>query len=311
MPLRRRGAGGGRRRRRGPVTDPRLLVAGLLLVDSLYYIFARVLLPLLPPAAGALYMLALGAVEIAVLMRGRIDWRVLRRHGWLFLAVGALVGVNTNLGFVAMRYVDPGTAALLSRTAILFGVGLGVVWLGERLSRIETIGTAIALAGVIVITAQPGDYFRWGALLVVGATLLYAVHSALVKRYGGDIPFGEFMFFRVASVAGVLVPLAVAQGALVWPTPLAWGWLVLAATVNVVISRSLYYLALRRLDMSFLTIILTLTPVVTWLWSIVLFGGRPTLQEVVGGIATLAGVLVVTSSRAGLLWVARFPRRWR
>ena len=293
------------------MTDARLLVAGLLLVDSLYFIFARILLPLLPPAAGAMYMLALGAVEIAVLMRGRIDFGVLWRHRWLFLAVGGLVAVNTNMGFVAVKYIDPGTASLLSRTAILFGVGLGVVWLGERLSRIEKIGTAIALAGVIAISAQPGDYFRLGALLVVVATLLYAVHSAVVKRYGGDIPFGEFMFFRVASVAGALVPLAAAQGALVWPTPLAWGWLLIAATVNVVISRGLYYLALRRLDMSFLTILLTLTPVVTWLWSIALFGGRPTLQEIAGGIATLVGVLVVTSSRAGLFSETRSGRFWR
>jgi hypothetical protein len=53
--------------------------------------------------------------------------------------------------------------------------------------------------------------------------------------------------------------------------------------------------------MSLLTILLTLTPVVTWLWSIVAFGGRPTTIEVVGGVATLAGVLLVTASRAGLV----------
>ena len=95
--------------------------------------------------------------------------------------------------------------------------------------------------------------------------------------------------------------LAVAQGALVWPSAVGWGWLLLAGLVNVVISRGLYYLVLRRMDMSVLTIILTLTPVVTWLWSMALFGGRPTLQEMVGGVATLAGVLVVTASRAGML----------
>ena len=127
------------------------------------------------------------------------------------------------------------------------------------------------------------------------------MHSAVVKRYGGDIPFGEFMFFRVATVAAALVLLALAQGVVVWPTPVAWVWLAVAATVNVVISRGLYYLALRRFDMSLLTIVLTLTPVVTWLWSIALFGGRPTRAEILGGIATLVGVLIVTSSRAGLL----------
>jgi len=285
-------------------------VAGLLLVDSLYYIFARLLLPLLPPAAGAMYMMVLGAVLIALLMRGRLDWGVLWRHRWLFLAVGLLVGVNTNMGFVAVKYVDPGTASLLSRTSILFGVGLGVAWLGERLGRLEIVGAAIAVAGVLVISFQPGDYLRWGSLIVVSSTALYALHSALVKRFAGEIPFGEFMFFRVASVATVLVALAFAQGAIVWPTPIAWGWLLVAAVVNVVLSRGVYYLALRRLDMSFLTIILTLTPVVTWLWSIAVFGGRPTGIEIAGGVATLAGVLLVTASRAGLLGAGRrAPRR--
>jgi O-acetylserine/cysteine efflux transporter len=282
------------------LTDLRLLVVGLLLVDSLYYIFARLLLPLLPPASGAMYMMVLGALQILLLMRGRLDWGVLWRYRWLFLAVGLLVGVNTNMGFVAVRYVDPGTASLLSRTSILFGVALGVAWLGERLSRLEIVGAAVAIAGVVAISFQPGDYLRWGSLIVISSTALYALHSALVKRYAGPIPFGEFMFFRVGSVAAVLVVLALAQRAVVWPTPVAWGWLLVAAAVNVVLSRGVYYLALRRLDMSVLTIILTLTPVVTWLWSIVLFGSRPTAIEVSGGVATLAGVLLVTVSRAGL-----------
>jgi drug/metabolite transporter (DMT)-like permease len=169
------------------------------------------------------------------------------------------------------------------------------------------VGAAVAVAGVLVISFQPGDYLRWGSLIVVSSTLLYAVHSALVKRFAGDMPFGDFMFFRVASVAAVLVALAIGQREVVWPTPVAWGWLGLAGAVNVVLSRGIYYLALRRLDMSFLTILLTLTPVVTWLWSIAAFGGRPTAMEIAGGVATLAGVLLVTASRAGLIGAARRP----
>ena len=283
------------------MADTRLLVAGLLLVDSLYYIFARILLPLVPPAAGAMWMLVLGALQIAVILRGRIDWRVLWRHRWLFLTVGLLVGVNTNMGFVAIKYVDPGTASLLSRTSIIFGVALGVSWLGERLTRLELVGAMIAVAGVLAISFQPGDYLRWGALIIVASTALYAIHSAAVKRFGSEIPFGEFMFFRVASVAAVLTGLAAAQGALVWPGAVAWIWLFVAAAVNVVFSRGVYYLALRRMDMTLLTIILTLTPVVTWGWSIALFGGRPSAVEVAGGVATLGGVLLVTASRGGLL----------
>jgi drug/metabolite transporter (DMT)-like permease len=237
-------------------------------------------------------------------MRGRIGLGALRRHPWFFLSIGLLVGVNTNMGFVAVRYVDPGTASLLSRTSILFTLALGILWLRERLTRVEVAGTVLALVGVAVISFQPGDYLRVGALIVIASTLLYAVHSAVVKRYGGDMPFGEFLFYRVSAVAAVLLVLAVAQGALVWPSAVGWAWLFLAGLVNVVVSRGLYYLVLRRMDMSVLTIILTLTPVVTWLWSVALFGGRPTAAEIGGGVATLAGVLIVTASRAAVLRTA-------
>ena len=283
------------------MADSRLLVPLLLLADSLYYVFARLLLPHLPPAAGAFYMMAVGATTILVILRGRIHLSTLRRHPWFFLAIGLLVGVNTNMGFVAVRYVDPGTASLLSRTSIIFSLALGLLWLRERLTRLELGGAALAVVGVVVISFQPGDYLRAGALIVIASTFLYALHSAVVKRFGGDIPFGEFLFYRVAAVAAVLFVLAAAQGVLVWPTAVGWGWLLLAGSVNVVVSRGLYYLALRRMDMSVLTIILTLTPVVTWAWSMAIFGGRPGVVEIVGGVATLTGVLVVTASRAGLL----------
>ena len=263
--------------------------------------FTRALLPHLPPAASGFWMIGIAVVELLVFARGRIDVGVLRRHLWFFVTIGLLVGVNTNMGFVAAAYVEPGTASLLSRTSIIFGVGLGVLWLGERLTRVQTLGAVIAIAGAVVISLQPGDHLRAGSLIVVIATFLYALHSAVVKRYGGQMPFLEFFFFRLLATTTVLFVLGVAQGQLVWPGPTAWMILVLAATVNVVLSRGLYYLALRRLDMTKLTIALTLSPVVTWVWAIPLFGGWPTRTDMAGGLAILVGVIIVSASRGGLL----------
>jgi drug/metabolite transporter (DMT)-like permease len=61
-----------------------------------------------------------------------------------------------------------------------------------------------------------------------------------------------------------------------------------------VISRTLYYVVLRRLEMSIHSIVLTLSPVAAVLWSLLLFDTLPTLQEFLGGAAVILGVLIVT-----------------
>jgi drug/metabolite transporter (DMT)-like permease len=288
--------------------DPRLLVPLLLVVDSLHYVLARLLVPHLPPSASGFYVMVLSALPVLAFNRGRFPFEVLRRHLVFFLSIGSLVAVSTNLGFAAMRFIDPGTASLLSRMSLVFGLGFGLVWLGERLRAWEVVGAGLALGGVMIVSFQPGDYLRLGSLLILAGTFLYALHAALVKRYGGQMAFLDFFLFRLVSTAAFLLILAVGQGELVWPS--LGGWLVVGATglIDVVISRALYYLALRRLDMSFHTIILTMSPIVTMAWSFALFDSRPSLQEAVGGAAVLAGVLLATASRGGLLSRGRSSR---
>ena len=170
-----------------------------------------------------------------------------------------------------------------------------------------------------MIAFQPVDALRLGALMLVVSTFLYAFHMAVVKRDGGELDFLNFFFFRLLATSIFLVlisfswrtlaPLVTTERAsanivdtfttstLVWPSLTAWGLLLLVAVVDVVISRALYYLALRRLNVSLLSVLLTLSPVAAVLWSILLFGERPTAQQLIGGLIVLVGVAVVTGRR--------------
>ncbi len=285
---------------RRPNQNAPVVIAVLLMVDSLHFVFARLLLPYLPGGTSAFYVLAVATVEVAIFLalRRAIRFDILRQNLRFFLAIGLLVALSTTFNYVAVAYIDPGTASLLAQMSTIFAMGLSLIWLRERLNRIEIVGALVAIVGVFVINFQPGDYLQLGSLLVLGSSFMYALHAATVKRHGGELEFRNFFFWRVASTTGFLLIFTVARGQMAWPEPQAWIVLIVAGTVDVVISRVLYYLALRRLRMSVHTVILTLSPVITILWSLALFGELPTLQGLIGGAAVIAGVAVITAGRA-------------
>jgi len=277
------------------------LILALLVVDGLHFVFARALHDQMHPVSSVVWVLGIGTLEVAAfaVWQRRLGFDTFRRHAIFFLALGAIVAVSTSINYVAVEFIDPGTASLLAQSSILFGVGLGVWWLRERLTGVQIAGAVIAILGVIVITFHPGDFLRAGALMVVGSSALYAVHAAIVKRFGSEIDFLEFFVWRLAVTTGFLLLSAAVQGRLAPPaSAAAWGWVIAAGTVDVVISRTLYYLSLRRLPVSIHSLILTLSPVVTILWSLALFGDWPTLLDLVGGAAVLAGVALVTYRRS-------------
>jgi drug/metabolite transporter (DMT)-like permease len=278
------------------VVNTSALFAVLLVVDSLHFVFARALLPLLPAEMSSFLVLAIAAVQVGTyqFLRRGIHLDVLRQHWRFFAAIGVLVAASTVINYAAVAFIDPGTASLLSKTSVLFSLGLGLLWLRERLRPVELLGAFLAIIGMFIISFQPGDYLRFGSLMVLASTFCYALHTAIVKRYGEGLDFGDFFLFRIAAIAFFLFLFAAARDQLVWPTPQAWLLVFVAGTVDVVISRSLYYLSLRRMTMSIHTIILTLSPVVTVLWSLFLFGEVPSALSLVGGALIILGVALVT-----------------
>jgi drug/metabolite transporter (DMT)-like permease len=275
------------------------LVMGVLLVlDSLHFVFARLLAPYLPGVTSAFYVLAVATLEVAIFLgiKGAIRPRLFLQNAFFFLIIGFLVATSTSLNYMAVGYIDPGTASMLAQTATIFALGFSVFWLRERLSSVEFGGALVALVGVLIISFQPGDYLRLGSLMVLASAFMYALHAAIVKRHGGEMEFGNFFFWRVASTTAFLLVFTSVGGQLVWPGREAWIIIILAGTVDVVISRVLYYVALRRLRLGIHTTILTLSPVLTVLWSILLFSEQPSTQAFIGGAAVIIGVVIVTSS---------------
>ena len=274
------------------------LLTSLLMIDSLHFVFARLLLPYIEPGPGAFYVMSFAALEVGILglALGRLRLEPLLRLWPVFLAIGLCVAVSTNLNYAAMAYIDPGVASMVSKMAVPFSLCFGMLWLGERFSPLQSVGTAIALVGLTVISFQPGDYLGLGTLMVLGSTLLYALHTALTKRHMGEVDLLNFFFYRLLLTSAILALVVGARGELALPSGRALPIILLVATVDVVISRFLYYWALRLLDMSIHTMALAASPVAAVLWSLFLFDVFPTALQLLGGAAILVGVSLVAAA---------------
>lgn len=273
------------------------LLGAVLLFDSMHYIWAVWLVPYVSAEIAAPFVMGIAAIQIGIygLMTRRLSWEPLRQHIWFFATIGLLIGVSTYMGYWAVHIIDAGTASLLNKAGVVFSVALGLIWLKERFTTMQLVGSMIAILGAFVIAYQSEARLQWGMLIILLGTLFYAAHFAVVKRYGSEMDFVNFLFYRMLLTSLILLLILGVRGTLGWPSPMGWLIVILTATFDVTISRAFYYFALRRLDMSLLSVITTLGPVLTIVWALLFFNTLPTERQLIGGAAVLIGVLIVTA----------------
>ena len=271
----------------------------MAVLDSLFFVWARLLFPYIAPRVSVVYVMLLSSIQIGVIaaLRKKLRLSMFLRNWRFYLVIGLLVAASTYINYEAIAFIDPGTASMLSQFSIVFGLLWGLVWLREKFTSNQFIGAVIAVLGVLVVTFQEGDYMRLGSLMVLSSALMYSFHAALVKRHGGEFDFFEFFFFRLASTLFFASAFLLGSGGFQLPSPRAWLLLVLVATFDIALGRSLYYIVLRRINISLLSVLLTLSPLLTVLWSLLLFKVTPTLLQLIGGLGILAGVALVSRSQ--------------
>jgi drug/metabolite transporter (DMT)-like permease len=85
-------------------------------------------------------------------------WRAgtpLRRHGsdagWRFLALGGLTAISSIMFVAGIRHAGVAVATVLSSTAPMFAIPLGLAFLGERVAAAAIVGTIVTVIGIAVL----------------------------------------------------------------------------------------------------------------------------------------------------------------
>jgi drug/metabolite transporter (DMT)-like permease len=151
------------------------LLCLLILVWGVNWPILKLALDYVPPLTFAVARLTLGGLCITAVLIVRGRFRVPGRHD---LPVVLSIGIFQLAAFLAfihlgLMHVEAGRAAILAYTTLIWVTPLAVLFLGERLTPLKTIGLLCGLGGVFVLFNPLG--FDWSSRsLLVGNGFLIA-----------------------------------------------------------------------------------------------------------------------------------------
>lgn len=207
------------------------------------YLVARAAPGLIEP-----HLLALLRWAVAGLLFAIPTWRELRQHRAQIAAEWRRTLVLGALGMWicgAWVYIGGRTTAAIN-IALIYALSpvlialVSALWLKERLDRLQALGVALALAGVVHVILKGQWSSLAGVTLVVGdawifaATLSWTLYSVLLRRW--QSPLSPMARLAVISAAGVLVllPFTAWEIAQATQAPLSWQGFALAMAAAIV-----------------------------------------------------------------------------
>lgn len=222
----------------------------------------------------------------------------MRLRGILEQMLFGVMSVFLYLGGFALaieQRVPTGLVALISDLLPLAIAALSQPVLGERLSGRQWMGTAIAVAGVLIVSFDSlsfGVAPVWAYGLTVGSMLVFALASVLYKRRAREhMPVHQSLCIHTLTGSVLFGLCAMVQGNLAPPMTYNFAvgmlWLVLFATF---VAYSVYYTSLRLFPVAKVSAAIYLSPPVTMLWAWALFSEPLTAAMFVGLAVTLVGV---------------------
>ena len=244
--------------------------------------------------------LILGTLAVAASRRRRVSVRPTPSQRLRLLVVGLVGGaIPFVLFFEGLARASSGQAAFIHKTLVVWVALLAVPLLGEKLSAIHLAAIGLLVAGEAAITGVDGVTVGAGEIMILAATLLWAVEVVIAKTLLRDLPASTVGAARMGIGAIALVAWTLVSGGAHGLTALpasAWAWVGLTG-VALTAYVGTWYLALSRAQAVDVTAVLVLGALVT-----------AALRTGITGVPAPSALGLVLMSAGGIAAVAAMLR---
>ena len=208
----------------------------------------------------------------------------------------------------AMNYTTTTNTSIIVSLCPLFASAIiGLFYKSERLSRLQSLGSLMAAAGVIVVVMNGHFVLHLSPLgdaLAFGACLCWAFYSLLMipanKRYGTVFVTRKVFFYGLLSMIPYLIMNPELNIYLLFAQPLlAWNLLFLGCVASMLCFLAWNW-ALKRLGAVVATNYVYLNPVTTIVFAWFILSEQITSWFILGTLLILLGMYLVDTKRKKL-----------
>jgi drug/metabolite transporter (DMT)-like permease len=287
-------------RKLGPQLVGYLLALGSAAAIAATFIVRKSVSTVVNPATFSVWWYGLAGIYawIATLVRRETQHAKGIRSGWkpllglvVFNAGGAI------LYFMEIDLTNPALVSFFGRLRTVYIVLLGVLFLRERMNGQEWAGAAVTVLGTLLIAYRGGSVLGSVFLLALVENFLMATSTIMAKSAVRHISPFPLAGYRGVLIALVILVYAVVTGQWQWVDGRTMAIMALGALSGPFLGHVMNYASLARVGAGKAAIVAATQPVFVTVYTALLFGDLPALQQALGGALTIAGVVLVFAAQ--------------
>lgn len=233
-------------------------------------------------------------------------WRIIKRLGrkeYLILFVLGMVELfGTILFFMSIKKADdPAIMSFLQNLVPLFVILMGVSILGERFTVLQFSGMLITLAGAAVtsFTGNIADkgFFVPGTGLMLASTVFLATTMIITKKYIKNLDPGLLATNRSVYLFSSALLMIILSGETIIISSTALFNVSFGSLIGPFLTAVSMYSALKFIEASKSTIIQSSKGIFVTLGAWMYFRTIPESFQIIGGIITIIGVIILITAR--------------
>jgi drug/metabolite transporter (DMT)-like permease len=236
-------------------------------------------------------------------------WQEIRslnlRDSGLLLLSGFCLAIHFGAWITSLKYIPIARSVVLVNSHPLFVVAASYLFLGEKPTRRQVIGTGTGLAGMAIISREGlagVDAALVGDLLAIIGAMSVVGYFIIGRKVRSRLSLLGYVTPLYAVCALLLLMWSAAAGDQLYPYSVRiWIYFGALAVVPTIFGHTVFNWAVKHVRPTAISLAFLGEPVVASLLALLFFGQRPAASTLTGGALVLAGIYLTTSTPKGRL----------